>query len=179
MCGGATSPHASHACLPLDFGRTRRRRRRIHRRNPAARSNRVTPAHPYRQPVAHRDRWCVPLVVTIARRLARLPRREHIGHHRAHRRVPVVPRGCCGLPASMSSGSRRRPTPWRSVPEWGGHVRASVAASERGHPHGPTPASGHRSAGRKVTNLLLIPPGAPLFRPPPSWGVALMACSPG
>lgn len=156
--------HASHAS-PLAFGRTRRRRRKIRCLNPAAQLNRVTPARQYQQPVAHRDRWGVRLVVTIARRLARPPRRGRTGHRRVHRRVPVVPHGCCGLPASTSSGSKRRPTPWRSAPERGGHVRASAAASERGHCHGPAPATRHRSAGRKVTNLLLIPPRAPLFRP--------------
>lgn len=35
--------------------------------------------------------------------------------------------------------------------------------------------TGHRPARRKVTNLLLIPPGAPLFRPLSSWGAAFMA----
>lgn len=46
-------------------------------------------------------------------------------------------------------------------------------------PHGPAAASSRRFAGCKVTNLLLIPPGAPLFRPPPAQGVALVARWPG
>lgn len=48
-----------------------------------------------------------------------------------------------------------------------------------GDTHGPAAASSRRFAGCKVTNLLLIPPGAPLFRPPPARGVALVACWPG
>nr|XP_021152580.1 uncharacterized protein LOC110363775 [Columba livia] len=48
-----------------------------------------------------------------------------------------------------------------------------------GDTQGPAAASSRRFAGCKVTNLLLIPPGAPLFRPPPARGVALVACWPG
>lgn len=51
--------------------------------------------------------------------------------------------------------------------------------SKRGHRHSPAPTTGHHSARRKVTNFLLIPPRASLFRPPSSWGIALMAFSPG
>lgn len=184
----------SHVLLLLSFGRTRPRRRRIHCPSPAARSNRATPARQYQQPDARQDQWGVPLAVTIARRLARPPRRGPTGHHRARRRAPAALRGCCGLPACTSSGSRRRPTPWRSVPEQGGlcalwwqraseqghqHGHTLLPPSKRGHRHSPAPTTGCHSARRKVTNFLLIPPRAPLFRPPSSWGIALMAFSPG
>lgn len=69
----------------------------------------------------------------------------------------------------------------------GGSVRASRDSStatlpppsQRGHRHSPAPTAGRHSARRKVTNFLLIPPRAPLFRPPSSWDIALMAFSPG
>lgn len=61
-----------------------------------------------------------------------------------------------------------------------GHQHGHAAAAERaGTPAQPCSTTGRHSARRKVTNFLLIPPRAPLFRPPSSWGIALMAFSPG
>lgn len=160
------------------FGRTRQRQKRILRPSPVALLNRVTPAHRYRQLAARQGQLGVQLVATIAPRLAPRLRRDRTGRRQVHRHGRVVPRGCCGLPGSMSSGSRRRPTPWRSAPEQEGHVCASVASGRAGTPAGlhschgaplpppgTAPTTGHRAARCKVTNLLLIPPGAPLFRP--------------
>uniref|UniRef100_A0A8C0UDG6 Hepatic and glial cell adhesion molecule n=1 Tax=Cyanistes caeruleus TaxID=156563 RepID=A0A8C0UDG6_CYACU len=129
--------HMSHVLLLLVFGRTRQRRRRIHCLSPVAQLNQATPALQYQQPDARQDQWGVRLAVTIARQLAQPPRRGPTGHHRVHRHVPAALHGCCGLPAYTLFGSRRRPTPWRSVPEQGGQCALWwQRASEQGHQHG-------------------------------------------